>query len=204
MAAVHDNDGASRAARVRTVHAEATPFDNCVHILRALHQELIPLPPQARVLHNPCTRPCIGWRPRREEADTWRSPRFCALPPPLQHSAFRAIFQRVEQMPPFASRASCRAATLSHSSRSASCRKKHVSLEPFLRIRHTCRTIMRVFDKKIVQITRSRYLSTAVWRKVALSVDDSTTNLVAHAQKLPLVRHPMVASRNPRAAYAYT
>ena len=45
MAAVHDNDGASRAARVRTVHAEATPFDNCVHILRALHQELIPLPP---------------------------------------------------------------------------------------------------------------------------------------------------------------
>ena len=43
-----NNDGASRAARVCAVHAKATPFDDCVHILRALHQKLMPPPPPTR------------------------------------------------------------------------------------------------------------------------------------------------------------
>ena len=48
-AAVHDNGGASLAARVRAVHAEAASFDNLEQLLRALHQKLIP-PPPLRVL----------------------------------------------------------------------------------------------------------------------------------------------------------
>ncbi len=49
---MHDNGGASRAARVRAVHAETAPFDNPEQLLRALHQKLIP-PLPLRVLQTP-------------------------------------------------------------------------------------------------------------------------------------------------------
>ena len=95
---------------MRAVHAEATSFDNCVHILRALHQELIPLPP--------LLGPAVASVPQtlEHEAKGIKRARFSTLfyrphspnAEPLNDASAAGAFRAASSLNPFAGTAAAR------------------------------------------------------------------------------------------------